>query len=519
MTPSPAWRKVRVIVVDTETTGLATTSRIVSMAFNEIRGGRILGQFATLVDPGLAVIGASHIHKITAETLREAKAPSFAAIAAVVRGWLTPRAGETLILAGFKVAFDALRLRYEFEHIGQALPPDLRLLDVRWLAERLKVSARGLSDLAASLKISSDDPHTAVSDARVAALALIKLVEELAKAEPGARLDALATPFDPSIQVTKSGTIRSTQSALPPLTPQHVAAHAANLTRAKSREAALAVCVEEQCTELARRCEEGVSNKKQAVEVLDWIRGQLRRRTITRATRGRLLDGLCRVLARTEDPVRMRAEFDDITKAADRLGVCGATDKCDRCAETPSPRLCRFREVRFALLEAFMYEDGALSVSRARDFLPFQLGMAQPAGWFAELMESGDTDAAGYGAQLTSRAGPESRKRGWERAVLAYAWAAGARNAVLADHYSSHILADVLTGTPSGRMDEALRVIDETLAARGADVGRVWDQLIARRERTLARKNAPPRAAPSTRRNLRAARPNRFIPPGEEPER
>lgn len=45
------------------------------------------------------------------------------------------------------------------------------------------------------------------------------------------------------------------------------------------------------------------------------------------------------------------------------------------------------------------------------------------------------------------------------------------RNAVLEDDYSSHIHADELTGAPSGRVDEALQLIDAMLAARGSDVG------------------------------------------------
>lgn len=67
---------LRVIVCDNETTGLnTTTSRIVSVALSEVQQGRVLAGYATLVDPGLTHIGATHIHHITAEVLRRAEAP------------------------------------------------------------------------------------------------------------------------------------------------------------------------------------------------------------------------------------------------------------------------------------------------------------------------------------------------------------------------------------------------------------------------------------------------------------
>ena len=87
---TPQWADLQVVVVDTETTGLSPTSRVVSLAAVPIHAGRVFNTFSTLIDPGLPKIGASHIHGITAEILRSANAPAFASIADTFVDLLTP---------------------------------------------------------------------------------------------------------------------------------------------------------------------------------------------------------------------------------------------------------------------------------------------------------------------------------------------------------------------------------------------------------------------------------------------
>jgi hypothetical protein len=81
---------------------------------------------------------------------------------------------------------------------------------------------------------------------------------------------------------------------------------------------------------------------------------------MTRTGRGRLLAGLSRVVARTEDPERIKTEFDYINGFLPGWGTCRGTNKCDRYGDPEGARLCRFRSVRYALITAFMYEQGEL---------------------------------------------------------------------------------------------------------------------------------------------------------------
>lgn len=117
------WAGLRVVVVVVEPTGLnVTRSRVVSVALAEIQAGRVLGGYATLVDPGLDTIGASSIHHITVDTIKTAAAPTFASVAPVLLDRLTARDSETVLLAGHNILFDALMLNAELDRLGLALP-------------------------------------------------------------------------------------------------------------------------------------------------------------------------------------------------------------------------------------------------------------------------------------------------------------------------------------------------------------------------------------------------------------
>jgi hypothetical protein len=160
-----------------------------------------------------------------------------------------------------------------------------------------------------------------------------------------------------------------------------------------------------------------------------------------------------------------------------------------------------------------MYDDNFLSEERAREFLPFNPPGAQrkrgrPAtGWFGQLVRVGDLVAAGYGAQLVAKAGAVSRTSGHQRAVLAYAWDAGSRNAVLADEYSKRILADGLPDPSRPHLALAEQVCVDALAVLGTAAPLSFaDRLIDRLDRIRARQASPPRKQPEFTRNGRAPR-------------
>lgn len=503
---------LRVVVCDNETTGLNTTlSRIVSVALSEIQQGRVLAGYATLVDPGLSRIGASQIHYITAEVLRRADAPGFAVVGPRILDHLTPRGGETVVLAGYNITFDALLLHNELLRIGAALP-DISLLDVRTLAQNAQVPGSSLEELAKSLDITPTDAHSAVGDTTVTTEALLRLADQLQRGDADFRLEPLLVPFNPAMRVTRNGTRARIKGEQAPLTDAHLAAHNTDLTRKPQREKSLAVCVAEHCPDLVARCHDGITDTHRAWQVGEWIGEQLDT-DLDRVTRGRLLTALARASAATERGDYIRANYDWVVPRLTMWGPCTDTNRCDRCADEEG-RACRYHAVRYALVAAFLYQDNELSVERAHEFLPYHVPGTQrgrgrpPTGWFGVLLRAGDTDTAGYGAQLAAQAGAAARTPGYERGVLAYAWDKGCRNAKLADRYSNRILADGSPDPARPHLAQAELVCVDALALRNGSNAAVFDRLEQRLARIRTRIANPPRPQPTHSRNGRKARTN-----------
>ena len=513
---SPQWAGLQVVAVDTETTGLSPTSRVVSLAAVSVHGGRVFNTFSTLVDPGLTHIGAAHIHGITAEMLRAANAPAFASVAQTFVDLLEPLDGKVVLLAGHRVLFDALILNNELGRLGMRLP-NVLLLDTATVAAAAGVSGGELGDLAASVDVSPTDSHTAISDALTAAEILLRLSDTLRTADPDVRVEDLAVPFDPSVQLTRSGKVRKTRNEPPELEPEHASAHLADLTETNTRADALGICVAHNCVDLVVRCSDGITSTGDAAEIVSWIRSQLKLENLTRATRGRLLTALAVAAGRADDADLVRKQYSWLTRTLPGWGECGdqAEDMCDRCVDPDSQRSCRFVAVRYAMLAAFFYRDNELDAERAWAFLPFNPTAAakrgrQAQGWFGQLMRGGDVDAAGYGAQISARGGINAGGRHGERAVLEYAWNKGARNAKLADQLSKWVLADGSEDPDRPHLATALTIIDEALSTRHGQRATVWESLERRRTVVVQRQSVPPRTPPAFQRNGRAPRPNPY---------
>lgn len=508
------WAGLRTVVVDVETTGLDVgSSRVVSVALAEIQSGRVLGGYASLVDPGIDRIGASHIHHITSETLRAAAAPTFAVVGPLLLDRLRPRNGETVLLGGHNVVFDALMLNAELERTGQSLPA-IGLLDTKVLAARAGVPATNLAELAEALGLTSGDAHTAVADAHTAADALLLLADRLREAEPGLHVEDLATVFDPRVRISRSTRIRAPRDDAPVLSAEHQAAHSQDITDPATRAASLEVCLANECVELVVRVEDAISTAADAEQVAEWCWQQLDRDDITRATQGRLLTALAVALGRTDDHELVQLYFRDLTKALAAYGPCEPDAQCDRCADPDGPRTCRFVSVRYKLLDAYLTNDGELDETRAEAFFPYKppgpRRRPRPGGWFGRLVRAGDLDVAGFGAQLAAQAGARSRLPGWELDMLAAAWEAGSRNATLADQYSKRLLANPPADGSRSHLVAALDVCDQAIAGQGDVTGRVWTSLHERRDRIAARMVAPVRTPPATVRNNRRPRPSRY---------
>lgn len=511
------WSGFRVVVVDVETTGLTPKDRVISIALCEIVEGRVQNAIASFIDPDLPFLGAYDIHGITVETLKAGGAVPFDDFRETLRTWLTPRGDEVVALSGHNVIFDALMLNYEMERLDDELPP-LRLMNTQSLAQSLGLRGSSLGELLDSVELRPPDTHTAISDAMMAAEALLLLGDKHAETDPDTPVTARLEEFDRTLQLTRTGKVARTR-APQRLTPEHELSHHTDLTVKENRETALAVCVAHGCTELVGRCYDSIQTKASARQVARWVRTELDRDDLTRATRGRLLAGLGVAVGQTGDGKLIRATFDTLTEPLAAWGPCASGDECDRCADAKSKRTCRFQSIRYALVRTFLGHDAApdedpededrdkvqtLLTGRADAFLPYdplkKRGPGGPReGWFHKLMRAGDKDTAGYGAAVAARTGARSRTAGWERGILSYSWDKGARNARLADYYSRILLVDGSDDPARPHLQQAHDICVEALADQGAAHTYVYEVLDARKQqiegRWAAIKDAEAKAA------------------------
>lgn len=501
---------LRIVVCDTETTGLSTTtSRVVSLALSEVEQGRVLSGYATLVDPGLSHIGAAHIHHITQDVLRRAGAPSFDLVGPRLMEHLSPHGANTVVLAGYKVVFDALLLYNELARVGLTMPP-VMLLDVQTLAQKAHVSAASLADLAASLGIESPDAHSSIGDTYTTTEALLRVTDRLHQADPDFRIEPFLVSFDPNMRISRRGVRGGREEE--PLTPEHAAAHEKDLTHKRARENALLTCVDENCPHLVARTQDGIIDPVRARQVTEWVKTQLDRTDLTRVTRGRLLTGLAYSIGQTDKPDYIKATYDWTAQRLPAWGPCTALDQCDNCANDKAHRSCRYTAARYGLINAYLYQDNILSITRAEAFLPPKAyattrGRGRPPqGWFGDLIRQGDLDAAGYGAQLVAQTGPQARTPGHERTILEFAWGKGSRNPHLADRYSLRLLADGSPDPARPHLTLAEQVCRDGLTGRGMSRAAVYDRLTDRLDVIQRRQQSTPKAPPTFTRNARAPR-------------
>lgn len=159
-------------VVDVETSGLDPRSgaRILEIAVVRTdAGGRELGLFETLVNPGTADTGAHDVHGITAPML--ADAPPFAQIAPSLLAWL-----DGVVVVAHNAAFEDAFLTAEFDAAGLSVP-DLPALDTLRLAQKLlDLPNHRLGTVCDWARVRIHDPHTAAGDARATAALLPHLL-------------------------------------------------------------------------------------------------------------------------------------------------------------------------------------------------------------------------------------------------------------------------------------------------------------------------------------------------------
>ncbi len=217
------WSGLEMVVIDTETTGLVGDVRIVSIALLGVSGGKVVVSSSWLVNPGTTRIGATHIHGLTAADLQDQ--PGFAQLADVIRTHLHSDQPGGVVLTGHNVSFDAACLAREFARTRLPCPP-LRLLDTAALAKAAHVApvSGKLDALLDALGMSNPAKHTALGDALLTAAASIELIGRLAD-RGVTTVENLLVPFD-----AKQARLQLLERELVELTPEHQAAHDADLT-------------------------------------------------------------------------------------------------------------------------------------------------------------------------------------------------------------------------------------------------------------------------------------------------
>lgn len=197
----------RICVVDCETTGVYSTDRVVELAIITLAlDGTVLETWDTLIHPRRDV-GATHIHGLTAEILRDA--PTFQDVAGDIALRL-----HGACLAAHNLPFDHRMIAGEFSRIDVELFPHAGI-------DTLTATGCRLSLACATHGITLEHAHSALADATATAHLLCYVAEHC---QTGA-------PLDVPVTLARSGRVFP-RSAAGPITitePPHVAALAATL--------------------------------------------------------------------------------------------------------------------------------------------------------------------------------------------------------------------------------------------------------------------------------------------------
>lgn len=165
-------------VVDVETTGggPGDGGRMVEIAVVRVQGGRVRGEFSSLVNPGTPV--QPWVSRLTGIGDRDlADAPRFGEVEPQVRRELEGR-----VFVAHNAAFDWRFLSQEFRRTGGPLPSGPRVCTMRLARRALPgLERRGLDALAAYYGIEVRPRHRAAGDALATARILLRLLEKASR--------------------------------------------------------------------------------------------------------------------------------------------------------------------------------------------------------------------------------------------------------------------------------------------------------------------------------------------------
>ncbi|HEU5155661.1 MAG TPA: exonuclease domain-containing protein [Streptosporangiaceae bacterium] len=183
-------------VVDVETTGLDVRrhDRVIEIGVVQLdRGGRVSGEWATLVNP-VRDLGPVGIHGICAADVRQA--PPFERIAGTLSGLLAGR-----MVVAHNLAFDAMFLVAEYARLGVDVPVSAAngLCTMRLASDYLPLAGRSLAACCRAVGVSLVGQHDALHDARAAAGLLVHFLAAVGTPAPWERsaVRAAGLPWPP----------------------------------------------------------------------------------------------------------------------------------------------------------------------------------------------------------------------------------------------------------------------------------------------------------------------------------
>ena len=179
------WNSLRLVVIDTETTGSKANVCIVSLAAITIKHAVPTGSWATFINPGVPISKAStHIHGITDDHVRSE--PAFDDVADQLINTLTPATDdETVVFVAHKAGYDLGAIKAELDRRPDADGvlrelPDIPVLDT--LADEfhalagIRPKGRSLPAIAEHLGVALTGHHNALSDALACAQVAVNLI-------------------------------------------------------------------------------------------------------------------------------------------------------------------------------------------------------------------------------------------------------------------------------------------------------------------------------------------------------
>lgn len=499
------WEKTRLVVIDAETTGLQRSSRILAFAAYVVENGVTVESWSTLINPGTH-IGATEIHHLDPAKLATAK--SFPVYANRIRKLLTSST-KTTFLTGHHVSFDAGRLRYEYELLGED-PPPMLLLDNKRLAPAAGVGSHNssLEDLAGAFGLTNPAPHEANADALTTREVTLRVINLL--------IDVGVSDLTP-LSVLSSKATGSEREENFDLSPEHLALHEQPATSQAAREEALDQCLEWSCPELNRRIEDGLTNAASARSLFAWSLSRIETPGLSRFRLGLLVSGALRTMTGHRDalanpkPAKMLDNTLTFLGAYHQWTRCDASDQCDRCTVGKTER-CRFvKAPNNAVWSAMYSSDDQVPLAVARKYLYGAAKKPLGAGSWYEQIRALNPDAALRGAVVAART-LRSLGYGDEALVAVKAlWSRRLRTPGLTEMYAA-LEEDNLGGaTRLVSLRGALRVCDIGLKTGTGKPG--WERVTSRRarlERRMAAVEKPPFLKPY---NQRPAHTKRFATP------